>query len=54
MSINLCNTDYEKYDPEEAILMWLRSGKPPRGFTKPYRPQPKQVDAAWESEDEQS
>ena len=34
MSINLCNTDYKEYDPEEAILIWLRSGKLPRRFAK--------------------
>lgn len=51
MSINLCNTEYEDYDPEQAILTWLRSGKLPRRLTKPYGPRQKKVaEVAWEAD----
>lgn len=54
MSINLCNTGYEDYDPEKAILMWLRSGKLPKRFTKPYGPRSKQEEAAWDTDEEEN
>ena len=54
MSINLCNTGYEDFDPSKAIMAWLRSGKLRRRLTKPYGPRPKKVEAAWDSDEEEN
>jgi len=55
MSINLCNTGYEDFDPSsKATMAWLRSGKLRRRLTKPYGPRPKKVEAAWDSDEEEN